>query len=174
MNSKLQFPFDELERDRKTLFQKLSNISSEKLNSNPIAEKWSINQILIHLLTSEQLTLTYLKKKSLGIDQLANSGPIESVKMALLKISQRLPLIKYKAPKVLVENTPSPIPLPELIARWNLSRQELKNFLETIHDRNLHKLIYKHPIAGRFDVVQSLTFLREHFHHHLPQIERLL
>lgn len=174
MNINLQYWFDQLEDDRIKLLNKLSKLPVEKLDNKPDSGHWSINQILIHLLTSEQLTLTYLKKKSLGIDQLANAGPIESVKMTLLKISQRLPMIKYKAPNVLVENTPNVVPLPELMDRWNLSRLDLKNFLEAIEDKNLHKLIYKHPIAGRFDVVQCLTFLREHLRHHLPQIKRLL
>lgn len=174
MNIKLEYWFDQLEDDRIKLLNKLSKLPVEKLDNKSDSRHWSINQILVHLLTSEQLTLTYLKKKSLGIDQLANARPIESVKMTLLKISQRLPMIKFKAPNVLVENTPNVVPLPELIDRWNLSRLDLKNFLETIEDKNLHKLIYKHPIAGRFDVVQCLTFLREHLRHHLPQINRLL
>jgi hypothetical protein len=174
LNIKLQYRFDELEHDRIKLLDKLSKLPEEKLERKSSPEHWSINQILIHLLTAEQLTLTYLRKKSLGIDQLANAGPIESLKMTLLKISQRLPLLKYKAPNVVVQNTPDVVPLPELMDRWNLSRADLGNFLETIEDKNIHKLIYRHPIAGRFDVVQCLAFLREHVHHHLPQIKRLL
>jgi hypothetical protein len=174
VNKKLQYRFDQLECDRSKLLDKLSKLPGEKLMYKSDSGHWSIDQILIHLLTSEQLTLTYLKKKSLGAEQLGNSGPIEALKLTLLAISQRLPLIKYKAPKVVVQNTPDVVTLSELIDRWNLSRRDLKNFLETVQDRNLHKLIFKHPVAGRFDVVQCLTFMREHFHHHLPQINRLL
>lgn len=173
MNTTLQNQIEKLELDRIKLLDTLRKAPEEKFDVKADAAHWSINQILIHLLTSEQLTLNYLKKKSLGIDQLGESGPIESLEMIVLKISQRIPL-KYKAPKVLAENTPNSIPFQDLVEQWNSSRKELRNFLDSIEEKHLHKLIYKHPVAGRFDVVQCLTFLREHFHHHLPQIKRLL
>lgn len=174
MNAKLQYWYNQLEHDRIKLLAELSEVGKEKLDCQSDAKHWSINQILIHLLTAEQLTLRYLKNKSLGIDELTNAGPMESVKMLLLKISQRIPFMKYKAPKVVIANTPDIMPLSDLTTSWILSRLNLKKFLETVEDKNLRKLIYKHPVAGRFDVVQCLTFLREHFHHHLPQIKRQL
>ena len=94
--------------------------------------------------------------------------------MEILKWSQRLPFLKYNAPKHVVANTPEALPLEELERRWNTERLELSAFLGTVKDKDLRKLIYKHPVAGRFDVVQCLVFMREHYHHHLPQIKRLL
>ncbi|HEY5919711.1 MAG TPA: hypothetical protein VIU13_19965, partial [Chryseolinea sp.] len=64
--------------------------------------------------------------------------------------------------------------LEELERRWTLIRMELRQFLDTIEATNMRKLIYKHPVAGRFNVIQCLMFMREHYHHHLPQIKRLL
>ncbi|MBA4055356.1 MAG: hypothetical protein C0490_11640 [Marivirga sp.] len=174
VNVKLLLLYGHLEHERNELLNRLAILPPERLNHKTAATKWSISQILMHLMTSEQLTLGYLKKKSLGLDQLANSGAIESLKMVILQISQRLPLLKYKAPKYLVTNTPDAIALQDLKTRWESSRTELKIFLENIQDKDLHKLIYKHPVAGRFDVVQCLTFLNEHFLHHLPQIKRLI
>ena len=174
MNVKLLLLYEHLEHERNELLNRLAKLPAERLNHKIVATKWSINQILMHLLTSEQLTLDYLKKKSQGLDQLVNSGPIESLKMVILQISQRLPLLTYNAPKFLVASTPETIPLQDLKIRWDSSRTELKIFLENIQDEDLHKLIYKHPVAGRFDVVQCVTFLKEHFHHHLPQIKRLM
>jgi hypothetical protein len=174
LNSIIKNHFDRLEEDRVSLLATLATLHESKLSSNPVIGKWSINQILTHLLTSEQLTLAYLKKKSLGIDKLRNSGLWESVRMFLLKWSQRFPILKYNAPKHLLANTPEALPLDELARRWSHSRIELNHFLDSISDKDLHKLIYKHPVAGRFDVIQCLTFMREHYHHHLPQIKRLL
>ena len=90
----------------------------------------------------------------------------------LLKISQRVPL-KYKAPKAVVQHTPEPLSLSELKEQWNSLRNDLRDFLEKIEDKNIRKKIYRHPV-GRFNVVQAVTFFREHFQHHLPQIKRLL
>lgn len=173
MNAILQHQFDQLEKDRISLLNRLGEYSEDTLNHKPGVEKWSVSQILIHLLTSEQLTLNYLKKKSLGVSTLKDSGPLAEFRLSLLKISQRLPL-RFKAPKYLKQNTPEPVPIAEFISRWNLSRTELRNFLESIAEEDRNKLIYKHPIAGRFNVSQCLVFLQEHFHHHLPQVNRIL
>ena len=173
MNNKLKVLYEQLEDDRARLMAELSKASGETLSLKPSKDKWSVNEILTHLVTSEQLTIRYLKKKSLGVEQLRNSGLAEKIRYAVLEISQRLPL-KFKAPKHLVLNTPEALPLPQLLTSWNATRQELKEFLDSITDRNVNKLIYKHPVAGRFDVSQCLMFMREHYHHHLPQIKRLL
>jgi hypothetical protein len=173
VNNKLRVLYEQLEDDRARLMAELSKASGGTLSLKPSKDKWSVNEILTHLVTSEQLTIRYLKKKSLGVEQLKNSGLAEKIRYAVLEISQRLPL-KFKAPKHVVSNTPEALPFPELLTSWNATRQDLKEFLDSIADRNVNKLIYKHPVAGRFDVSQCLMFMREHYHHHLPQIKRLL
>ena len=85
-----------------------------------------------------------------------------------------MPFLKYNAPKHLKANTPEAVALEELDRRWTVLRNDLLQFLESIEESNVHKLVYKHPIAGRFDVIQCLQFMREHYLHHLPQIKRLL
>ncbi len=98
MNSKLQKLFNALESDTEKLFTMLSSLTDDRLNYSPSSSKWSINQILIHVLTSERMALSYMKKKSLGIASLKNSGWLESVKLLFLIFSQRMPF-KYKHPR---------------------------------------------------------------------------
>ncbi len=173
LNKQLENLFKTLEADKTTLLHTLSAIPADRLNHNPKPGEWSINEILMHLLTSEQMTLTYLKKKSQALDGLGNSGILEALKMVVLTISQRLPILRYQAPKALLANTPQPVELSELRVQWDFSRAELKNFLENFHEKDLRKLVYRHPVAGRFNIVQCLMFQHEHFRHHLPQINRL-
>jgi len=173
LNPKLEKLFVSLENDRLKLFQLLTDVDEVTLSRNPNPDKWSIRQIVVHLFISEKLSLGYMKKKSLGIETFENSGWIESVKLLLLILSQRLPF-KYKAPKSVVQHTPPDISILEIQHQWNLLRIELKEFLNSIEDKNLKKKIYKHPRAGMLDVVQAITFFREHCIHHLPQIKKLL
>lgn len=173
MNPKLRAIFDSVETQRKQILQEVSTLTADQFGAS-INGKWSIAQILTHLLTSERLSLNYMKKKSLGVDKLSDSGLFETLKSGALKLSQRLPFLKYKAPKYVVENTPQPMSFNELSDHWNTLRNELKNFLEGIEDRNVRKKIYKHPVAGRLDVIQAVSFFREHIIHHLPQIKRIL
>jgi hypothetical protein len=156
------------------MLNQVKGLSVEKFNYSPSPKKWSISQILTHILVAEQLSVGYMKKKALGIEQLNDSGVAESFILELLKVSQRIPPLKFTAPKVVLSNTPPPLPIDELINRWQAHRLDLKKFLNSVEDKNVKKLLYKHPIAGRLDARQAMVFFREHIIHHLPQIKRLL
>jgi cysteinyl-tRNA synthetase len=114
-----------------------------------------------------------MQKKVSTIKELKNSGLSASLRMGLLIVSQRVPL-KYKAPKVIVSNTPQQLALEEIKNRWAKVRQDLKNILKSIEEADQKKLIFKHPLAGKFNAKQAIVFLKEHIHHHLPQINRLI
>lgn len=172
MNAQLEQLFNKLESDREKLFTKIGNLPADKFNYSE-SGKWSIHQILAHLITAEKLSLQYLNKKFQGIAETKNSGVVEEIKMVVLKISQRLPF-KFKAPKKVVEFTPAYPNLDTLNEEWNVVRKELKSFLEKIKDDQVNKKIYKHVFAGMLNSKQALVFFREHFIHHLPQINRLI
>jgi len=174
VNKAFKSIYDELETQRIDILNRVKSLSVEKLNYVPSPEKWSISQILTHLLVAEQLSVGYMKKKALGINQLKNSGIIEALRLEVLKASQRIPVLKFKAPKIVVMNTPLAFSLPELTAKWESQRHDLKVFLESIQAGDERRVIYKHPYAGRLDARQAMVFFREHINHHLPQIKRLL
>jgi DinB superfamily len=173
LNSSLETAFEKLERQRSQIINRVKDLPEQQFTTAPPG-KWSIAQILMHLLASERLSVAYMTKKSLGIDTLKDSGLKQSVLSVLLNVSQRIPALKFKAPKVVVENTPAALPLEELISQWDKSRANLKQLLESIPERHSRKLIYKHPIAGMLNVQQAVKFMYEHVHHHSPQIKSLL
>jgi uncharacterized damage-inducible protein DinB len=173
VNASLAYYFNKLEAQRENLLHRVASVSADDWNRAPKPGKWSIGQILTHLLTAEQLSIGYMKKKSLGIDQLRSSGPIESLKLFLLKISQRVPL-RYRAPEVVVQHTPEAFSRVELTEKWEKTRSDLKQLLEKISDKDERKLIYRHPVAGRLNAGQAMIFFQEHIIHHWPQINRLL
>jgi uncharacterized damage-inducible protein DinB len=172
MNPKVQYRFTQLENAKAQITGMVAGLSQRDLEMS-FGGKWSVAQILIHIITSEKLALQYMQKKSLGIDQLKNSGPVEAIKLVLLTISQRIP-VKYKAPKPIREKTPD-APAKELLFKlWDGERENLRLFLERIDSKHIQKMIFKHPVAGMLDTSQGLAFLREHIIHHKPQIAALL
>jgi hypothetical protein len=173
MHADLDRIFQQLENERNQVLAEIEKMPPARYTFST-GKKWSIAQILTHLLTSEKLSIRYMKKKSLGMSNLQNSGLIDELRYSLLKISQRISFLKYRAPTVVVENTPSALPFHELKREWQSLRQELRIFLESIEDKNVSKKIFKHPVAGRLNVKQAIGFFGEHFNHHLPQIKRLL
>jgi uncharacterized damage-inducible protein DinB len=160
--------FTKLEAQREDLLRRVESSSASVLNSKP-GGKWSVLEILTHILTAEQLSQAYLKKKLQGIESLPEAGLSSRIRSGLLTISQRLPL-KYKAPRRVVENTPEGLPLDEIRKRWDSSRQEYRELLEGFTAATVSKAVYKHPRAGYLNVLQMITFYRDHIVHHRPQI----
>jgi uncharacterized damage-inducible protein DinB len=172
LNQSLQKKFELLELQRKALFESLKKVSMEKLTQCPEG-RWSIVQIVAHLIAAEKLSVAYLSKKIMAINEVGDTGLWEEIKMIGLILSQRLPL-KYKAPRVVVENTAKETSIAQLEQEWASVRAELKALLENISDSQVNRKIYKHIFAGKLNVQQALVFLSEHFIHHQPQIRRLL
>jgi uncharacterized damage-inducible protein DinB len=172
LNTKLQQIFDSLETQRNQLFISLNSLTVEKLNQQP-TNGWSINQVIAHLIAAERLSVLYLRKKIQAINEVENTGLIEELKMIVIILSQRLPF-KFKAPKTVVENTKSSTSLHQLEQEWNAVRNELKIVLEKFNDDQIKRKIFKHVVAGKLNIQQTLIFFREHIIHHQKQIKRLL
>jgi uncharacterized damage-inducible protein DinB len=165
--------FEQLELQRSEILSVVAALDNDFLTRSPRRNKWSIMQILTHVMTAEELSIHYMQKKVLGIDQVGDSGPVETIKFVVLKMSQRVPL-KYTAPKIVVSNTPTQITFPQLKARWDANRRDLKKLLDSIPESKSKRLIFKHVVVGRLDVLQAMQFFLEHFNHHLPQITSIL
>lgn len=173
MHPELKTIFQQLENQRNDILSEVDKLSPDQYTLSKNG-KWSIAQILTHIITAEKLSLSYMKKKSLGVDSLDNSGIFDDARYYFLKVSQYISFLKYKAPKVVVENTPPALSKAEVKREWDTLRSDLKTFLEKIEEKNLRKKIYKHAVAGRLNVKHAISFFEDHFNHHLPQIKRLL
>jgi len=172
MVPRLERLYSVIEQQRHNLLASLKNLSNEQLNAHP-PTKWSINQIIAHLITAEALSVRYLNKKILGINEANDSSLVEELKMILLVASQRLPL-KFKAPNVIVEQTSSETDIKKLSDEWIKTRVELKNILDRIENKHLKRKIYKHVRVGMLNIQHALKFFLEHVNHHTPQIKKLI
>jgi uncharacterized damage-inducible protein DinB len=174
VNPLLRQLFNKIENQRKQVLTLVSSLSNEQLLASPAPGKWSVSQIISHLIMTERLSVNYMKKKIQGIEQTADSGLLEESKMVLLKISQRLPGLKFRAPKYVQENTVLYDNLETLKMEWDKTRAEFQEFLEKIEDRHLDRKIYKHVAVGYLNVKHAVQFFGEHVTHHTPQIKKLV
>jgi len=172
MNVELRKQFNKLEKLTAELIGAIENTTTAQLHQSPPG-KWSLSQVFAHLITAEQLSVQYLKKKIQVIEEQPNTGLAEALRMWALILSQRLPL-KFKAPKVVVDHTAAYDDATEIINAWSKTRMELKELLDRISDHQLKRKIYKHPVVGKLNMAQTVRFFREHIIHHTPQIKRLL
>jgi len=174
VNAKLQQLFDKIEDQKQDLFEMISNLSAEQINEKPLSGKWSISEIISHLITAEKLSVNYIQKKIQGVNTVKNSGLFEELKMLVLKISQRIEGLKFKAPGYVVNNTVVYSDIAELKKEWSKTREDFRQLLERMEDKHLEKKIYKHAIAGYLNIQHALMFFREHVTHHRPQIGKLI
>ncbi len=174
MNPSLQKLFDELEAQREKTLQSVRHLTDDQLNNPLVPGKWSVAEILSHLVSAERMSTSYVQKKIQGIHEAADSGWWEEIKLNALKISQRIPGLRYKAPKRVVENTTFYRDFATIQKEWDGVRSDLHKLVSSLSADQARKLIYRHPVAGYLNMKQCLLFFREHIIHHTPQIKRLI
>jgi uncharacterized damage-inducible protein DinB len=174
MHPSLQRLFTEIELQRKDTLASVQHLTEEQLNKPAAPGKWSVSEILSHVVSGERMSLQYIQKKIQGAAQSKDTGLVEELKMLVLKASQRLPGLKFKVPRSMAEHTTVFNNLSAISQEWEQVRNEFKVLLEKIPDEYRHKKIYKHPRAGYLNVKHALIFFREHIIHHTPQIKKLL
>ncbi|MCC9166608.1 DinB family protein [Pontibacter harenae] len=170
MHPKLEQLYLRLEKTRNRLLDELEGLDDDLLNSKPTAEKWSINQIVAHMLLVEKVTASYVHRKLETPEELEDSSLKSSFKSLLMKVLLKTG-IKFKAPSV-VANVPATADLLALRYDWDQLRYKLEDILTEIPDYLLYKNVFNHPKAGPLTVHQTLHFLQDHFDHHLRQIQQ--
>ncbi|HQV51633.1 MAG: DinB family protein [Flavobacteriales bacterium] len=162
--------FDGMERDRLALYARLDPLSETALAAEPAPGKWSVAQVITHLAIAEEGALAYLlKKRDLGAH-----GPVPFSarwRMAALRAALYLPF-KYNAPAV-VATVPS-TSCSVAMERWAAVRNAMRSTYVSIPESEVGHDLFKHPIVGKFDLIQSVKFMHHHMRHHEKQIERTL
>jgi len=171
MKKLINSKFDLLEKRTHALLIDLKKIPISKLNQPEAENKWSIIQVLNHLVTSESSSLGYMQKKILGKDSLKKVGLAGSVRMFIFKLSQ-LSSRRFKAPDYVAQPS-NEENLDQIIERWNIVRKNIAQFIDQYPDELVQMGIMKHPFAGRITLGQTLDFFSYHMIHHQIQIGRI-
>ena len=165
MQAELKHHFDRLEKLKSETLQYFSNYDENALNAPPTIGKWGALQHMAHIISSETKGLGYMMKKIQAADKVGIAGVREKFMSFLLKSFLRTG-IKFKAPAVLDEPSVH-YTVDEISSAWDKLRLQYVTFLSSMDDRMAHKLIYKHPIAGRLTPVQALEFMAIHLNRHI-------
>ena len=116
--------------------------------------------------------LEYLRKKTQKPELIPSSGVIAAIKSRALGLFLRLPF-KVSAPARTAEVAES-AELQDLERDWAEVQSAWRDFLEDFPTELAGKAVYKHPVAGRLNLEQTLRFLIDHLRRHTRQIERAL
>ncbi|MCX7769202.1 MAG: DinB family protein [Flavobacteriales bacterium] len=123
---------------------------------------WCAAQILDHLVKSEAGTLRYIQKKMGYSPHLPKAGPGAWMRFLLLRTALRAPW-PWKAPAMVRAAELHQLPtLLQILAEWQAVRQAWTRFLEHFPPNARGCLVFRHPLAGRLTILQTLTFLADH------------
>jgi hypothetical protein len=60
----------------------------------------------------------------------------------------------------------------EISTAWDKTRAELAAYLAEVTEASYDQLVFRHPVAGRMNIEQTLDLIGQHITHHLRQVER--
>lgn len=172
MNPRVSKLFSRLQEKHTELLSELDRAAPEILETSPKKNKWSVTQVMYHLNSAESNSVLYVSKKRLGAKQLKPTGIIHQLKLFIAGIAFNLP-IKYRAPKVLRE-MPERVNYQEIKNSWIETRAKLAELLESLHDQELCKPIFRQPFFGYWNIFQMLWFMHIHFNRHRMQMLRTI
>jgi len=149
----------------------LNQFTRAQLDYREYDTKWSIAEIIYHVYLAEKLPCNFMinfsferKNQVLGI-----KARIRSLILNIVLDSK----LKFKAPVNTIENFPEVIDPQELINKWDRSSREFLNYLENFDPEKIKNFVFKHPLAGKLNILQTLKFINSHMTHHQIQIERI-
>lgn len=171
MDSRLEAKYLRLEKTRNRLLDELEGLDDDLLNTSLEEGKWSVNQVLAHLVMVEQVTAGFIERRIQKEEQLITSPLLNLIRASLLKVAL-LSGIKFKAPEE-VAYPPAKSQLSSLRHEWDKARFRLEDLLTDFPAPLLDTYIFRHRHAGPLTIYQSLSFLQDHFNHHLRQIKNL-
>jgi hypothetical protein len=171
MDSAIQRRWQAMENMNSQILQEIKNWGTQELQHQNSSNDWNALQVIQHIIISEKGTLGYLMKKTSsgveGLDKVTAMGKAAGTELQkALKSSE-----KWKAPNVMPD--PEPIDLEKSIAYWLSLRVKYEEFLGNLDPAFIPLEIFKHPLAGRIDLMDTLDFLSNHIQHHMYQLERI-
>lgn len=164
--------FDMMEAERQQLLQRLQHYSEETLNQKPTPTTWSVTETIYHLKIAEQGALGYLRKK-LEVGGHQKVWWSAGMKQRLLNWAVMLP-VKYKAPAIVQVPEGVEVTYHQAVREWDEVRKALRKEYENVDESGIDHALFKHPMAGKLSIMQSVRFMRQHVIRHVGQIDRIL
>lgn len=170
INTSIQTLFtqlDHIEQYRKELLEEVQLLSEEVIRKSPSEEKWSILEIIEHLVLGEDYVLG-------GSEKLLprKRTPLHFFRyLFVMSILRSFVKVSVPSRKMRPESKSS---LDELSERWKHNHQKLRNYLENLDSHNLSDAIFFHPISGPLTAQQALNMLEVHLKRHRKQIKAII
>jgi hypothetical protein len=166
----IQETFGDLEKKYGKLLQHLNSLADDVLDFKAGPDKWSIVEVIEHLVMAEENMLAQLT----GATSVATLDPRDrSAKNYHIVIKVMTRDIAVDVPDESMEPH-GQISLAELLVRWDDTRQKTRAYIDGIDSEKAGDLVYRHPFAGPLDMAETLRFIDVHFDNHMRHIDRII
>jgi hypothetical protein len=170
MRTEIAEKFESLTQKRKILFQQLRELSPEMLTFKAGPDKWSVVEVIEHLVIAEQDLLQQLSTHIPASTLDPASKTPDRYQMVIKVMEQD---IEVDVPDKRAEPG-GQFRLEELIGNWDDIRDRLPEHLNAVTDEKIDDLVYRHPFGGPLSVIEALNFIEVHFDNHMRHIDRIL
>ncbi|CAB1063186.1 hypothetical protein D1BOALGB6SA_7969 [Olavius sp. associated proteobacterium Delta 1] len=165
-----QEQYDSLKRKLEALLQRLNSSSGEELSFKAGPDKWSVVEVVEHLVIAEKDLLNQLST-NIPASTLDPEAKTPEKYQIVIKVMERD--IEVDVPHESMEPH-GRLTLDDLVNQWNDIREKLQGLLAEIHADNKDDLVYRHPYGGPLDISETLHFFDVHYDNHMRHIDRIL
>ena len=165
LDARLQ-AFDER---RRALLDEMEAVEPDKLTARPRPGKWTMLEIIEHLVLAERVVYEGLPEPS----QL-------TVRETSLRDRIRYLMVRFVLRAGIPVGIASPAMTPqggrdlaELRRLWDENQAWLRACVEGLETHRIHGAVLEHPVAGPLDMKQVVVLTQDHLDTHLRQIRVL-
>jgi uncharacterized damage-inducible protein DinB len=170
MITNIQDKFEHLTRRRQTLLEKLDSLSTGELKFKAGQDKWSVVEVVEHLVIVEDDLLHQLSYNTMNSTLDSKLRSFEKYK-AVIKVMERDIPVDVPDPRAEPQGQ---VTLDKLLDRWEDIRKKLHQLIDGMNPENKDRPVYSHPFAGPLDISETLHFFEAHFDSHMRHIDRIL
>jgi hypothetical protein len=154
---------------RYKVMDEVQGLSPERLVAKPLPGKWSVIEIVEHLVRADRDVLQDLPSPADLVDRRRE-----------LKDRVRYPLVMFVLACHIPAKVPSPrmmpqggATVPDLRGQWEEMHRWLRSYAEQLDQHALSRAVFAHPIAGPLTLEQAMHMGALHVATHSRQIRRL-
>jgi hypothetical protein len=154
---------------RRALLDELEALDPAMLTAKPRAGKWSMLEIVEHLVLAERAVFKGLPDASRLVDGERGPGNHARYLLVLFILKSGVP-VRVPSPEMVPRGDRS---LTELRRSWDESQDWLRSYVDRVGPDGVRRAVFEHPVAGPMTVKQAVRMLRVHLGGHVRQIRAL-
>jgi hypothetical protein len=154
---------------RRALLEEMGALDSATLVAKPLAGKWSILEIIEHLVVAERAVLQGLPEPSRLREHERRLTHRFRYVIVMFVLKSGIP-VQVPSPAMVPHGDRS---LGELHRLWDEKQDWLRAYIDRLDHRGFRRAVFEHPVAGPLSVEQALHMGQVHLATHVRQIRRL-